>query len=418
MAKSKREMVLEKEIENLRLEIEQLKKRRMGGIIAVFRTIAIWVLVILCALSINLAVAAGWVRQNIVDSNKWVENTTIILKNESVQNDIAAKITDELFTATDAESIVQDFLPEKAQALSQPLTTSLKSFTQQQVKSAVASEEFQNKWKKLSQNAHEGIISSLENGGNKPTNSDEYVIFIDTSSLVLNLKPVITNIKDRLANNGLSFVNKLPTDLINSQIALAEINNMPTILASFNTLNRASRALLLIAIVSGAAALGLSYNKRRTVIGVSVSIITLMVLNVQLIYFTRLPLAQGITQNANAVSPTSTTAIFDTLMSGLIFYNRVVLFMAFTVLVVAVLSGPTKFAQFVRSQLRRLGKGSDSPLMKNFSDNAYTYVSLIALVYSLILLFGPKNTVLSLGLLVAGSFFSLWLIAIRSNLSD
>lgn len=404
---------LEEKVQSLESELDALKqsKNRQGK--GFFRTLSIWLLTFICALSLNLSVAAGWLKRNVVNSDIWTAKTVAIMQNEDVKKEISNQVTEEIFQATDAEAAIKEFVPPRASALAVPLTQNLKSYTNEQIYKVLSSQRFQDYWRDLNKSAHTGIINSLENGGKKPENGN-YVMYIDNDKLVLDLKPVVTRIKGDLSASGLSFVDRFNTDRVNKTITLTEIESLPTLLYAFNVLNKGVAVLIIIAFASGAGAIAIAKNKRKSIIALTILTSVLMVLNVQAIYFARAPIVQQVSSSLQSANSAAAVAIFDILTQDLITYNRALVLISLIILIVAVMSGPSKLATYVRARISNLTSKTDNKLLSNLANNATTYISLLAFIFATLIILGlAKNLTLLFALLIVFSLLSFWLISIK-----
>ena len=404
---------LEEKVKSLEGELDALKQSKDRHKKGFFKTLSIWVLTFICALSLNLSVAAGWLKRNVVNSDVWTAKTVAIMQNEDVKKAISNQITEEIFQATDAEAAIKEFEPPRASALAVPLTQNLKSYTNEQIYKVLSSQRFQDYWRDLNESAHAGIISSLENGGKKPENGN-YVMYIDSDKLVLDLKPIVTRIKSDLSAGGLSFVDKFNSDRVNKTITLTEIESLPTLLYAFNVLNKGVGVLLVIAFASGAGAIALAKNKRKSIIALTILTSSLMIVNVQAIYFARVPIVQQVSSSLQSANTAAAAAIFDILSQDLITYNRALVLISLIILVVAVMSGPSRFATYVREKISNLTSKKDNKLLSNLASNATTYIGLLAFMFAILIILGlAKNLTLLFALLIVFCLLSFWLISIK-----
>jgi hypothetical protein len=421
MAKSKYDDLSKKELQNklnnLEKEVATLKKQNTkgGAFMKLIKSISVWVLVLICAVTLNLSVAAGWLKKNIIDTDTWTAKTSAILQDKDFQNQLANRITDEIFAATDAESAIKEFVPPRASALSVPLTQSLRSYTNEKVVQVIASDKFQTYWYDLNYSAHEGIITSIENGGKKPDNTN-YVMYIEDEKVLLNLNPIVNRVQDDLASSGLNFVGAVNLDNVKKTITVTEINSMPSVLYAFNVLNKGAIVLFVLAVVSGGAAIALARDKRKTIMALSALIIVLMVLNVQAIFFARAPLVQQASNSLQSSTSSAATSVFDILTKDLITYNRILVLFSIIVFVTAVMTGPSKFASFVRKKVAGLTSNKNNKYLTNLENNATSYVGLLGVTYAVLIIFGLlKNATFAVILLVLFCLISFWLLSIKKD---
>jgi hypothetical protein len=407
---------LEKKVTELEQEVYSLKRQNKQNKSSIFRRLSVWLLVIICAVTLNLSVAAAWLKTNVVNTDVWVSKTSEIMKDEDFQNQLSGRITDEIFAATDAEEAIKEFVPPRASALATPLTQSLESYTNEQVKKVISSDKFQTAWVELNKSSHEGIITSIENGGKKPENSN-YVMYIDNDQLLLNLNPILTRIQTDLVNSGLTFLSGASLDRVSKTVTIAEIDSLPTLLYAFDVLNKSAIVLFVVAAISGAGAIALSRKKRKTIISLCIITVLLMVLNVQSIYFARAPLVQQASSSLQSSSSAAATSVFDIVTRDLITYNRALATIAVIVLITAVMTGPSRFAVSIRTKINNIfSRKENNKVIKNVSDNATTYVGILAMVYVMLSVAGLlKNLTLALFVLVIFCVSSFLILSLRKD---
>ncbi len=421
MTKSNYDDLSKKELQNklssLEDEVALLKKQstKGGGFMKIIKSISVWLLVIICAVTLNLSIAAGWLKRNVIDTDTWTAKTSAILQDKDFQKELADQITNEIFAATDAENAIKEFVPPRASALSVPLTQSLRSYTNEKVVQVIASEKFQSYWYDINYSAHEGIITSIENGGKKPENTN-FVMYIEDEKVLLNLNPIVNRVQDDLAASGLNFVGAVNLDNVKKTITVTEINSMQSVLYAFNVLNKGAIVLFVLAVVSGGAAIALARDKRKTIMALSALTIVLMVLNVQVIYFVRVPLVQQASNSLQSSSSSAATAVFDILTKDLITYNRILVLISLIIFITAVMSGPNKFATFIRKKVANLTSNKNNKFLTNLENNATSYVGLLGITYAILIIFGLlKNATFAIVVLVLFSLISFWLLSIKKD---
>ena len=324
---------------------------RQGAILQFFRRFAIWLLVILCALSLTLSTGALWVKRNIVNTDVWVEKTSQLLEDPAIRTQISSSISQQIFTQVDVEGYISSVLPEQINGLSTPLTNSLQSAVTSNIDKGLQTEAFQDFWANANRSAHEGIMLSVENGGAvTPEIKANNLMYIDQSNLVLNLKPVFANVKERLVSNGLTFLNNLSGERIQGQVTLATLSNMPMVLASINFINQAAFILPILAVLFGIGAVALSVGKRRTLMAIGWLTAFMMVAIVQLVTFAQYPLMGALETTNTAAAGTA----FGILTDDLVLICRTILIIALLLIVAAFLSGPSRPAAYLKSLLGKL----------------------------------------------------------------
>lgn len=377
-------------IDELKQQVADLNNKSQSSFSSLVRQISVFILVIICALMLNLTTLSVWLRRNVINTDMWVSKISVLIANESVRQDIAGQITDTIFETANVEQLVSEMIPPRISALSVPLTNNLRVHTTNKTAELLASQKFQSFWQNANRSAHSGIIASLENGGKRPANTDRYIVYINNEELLLNLKPIIQQLQSDLSVAGLSFVGNLNTTSINKTVTLSRIESLPRALVVFDLINKATHIFILASIIAGTAAITLSIKKRKTLISISLITIILMVVNFQTIHLARYPAIQQVSSSIQASSTESAIVVIDILTEDLILLNRTLMTIATIVLLFCILTGNSKFAHQFRSFIRRISipKQSNS-FFKLIANNKITLVWLLTVIGVLLVSFPP-----------------------------
>lgn len=203
-----------------------------------FRRLSAWLLVVLSATLIITSVFLIWIQRTVLETETWTDKTTQIIQTNSVQDDVTKKVTDELFSQINIQQVVEEALPERAAPLSAPIASGIEGFVKEKTKEVIASPQFAKVWVDVNTASHESLVKSIErlNTIDSENNSSDVVYIVD-DTLLLNLRPVLDEVKKDLIANGLTF---LPEKQVVSQervtFEVAEINNLPAILGAYNAL--------------------------------------------------------------------------------------------------------------------------------------------------------------------------------------
>lgn len=402
-------------------ELMATKNSSKGRIANFFRSFAIVVLVIVTALFLNFSVAAIWVKRNVVNTDVWVAKTTEFVQTESVRNDIANRVSTEIFAQANVEQTLAEVLPPRVEGLAAPLTKTLQDKTTAEVEKIMQSDQFVQIWENANRSAHAGIIQSLEAAGDPsvavPTDN---LMYIQDDTLLLNLRPVIDAVKARLVDNGLDFVGKINIVKSGPTIQVTKIENMQSVLMAFNLINKTAALLPVLALVSAFGALLLARRKRVVLMAIGLTTALLMVLNVQAIFLARYPVVQAAASSLTAASSESATAVFDILTSDLILLDRVLMAIVLLVTLGAFLGGQSKAALWLRNATSKLFSGrQNNHIIKWLGQHAVQVVSTISVLAALLIVFplvkGPVFPLVLVGVVVALSFFLLSLKTAYEN---
>src|SRR3954468_4449932 len=123
--------------------------------------IALLVLAVLCAF---LAIFAIWVNRQVLNTDNWTRTSSRLLERPVVRDQLAARLTDELFQAVDVEDAVRDLLPPRAQALAAPAANALRTQVEKRARTALARPDVQGLWSDANRTAHEQLLLLLRGG--------------------------------------------------------------------------------------------------------------------------------------------------------------------------------------------------------------------------------------------------------------
>src|SRR2546423_1438104 len=149
---------LQAEVASLRAEVDRLRaaERDREGTDAFARIVrpprqwrrplAALLVVVACVFA-PLAVCSIWLRDQVTDTNRYVQTVAPLSRNRAIDAAVAAKITSELFAHVDVQALARDALPPQGQFLPGPPASGLRSFTQQTAERAPATPQFNQLWK-------------------------------------------------------------------------------------------------------------------------------------------------------------------------------------------------------------------------------------------------------------------------------
>ena len=128
-----------------------------------------------------LAVIAGYVRYQALDTPTVEETATQMIRNDEVREEIAARIVDELFTQVDVEAGLSARLPEDQQALAPPLAGASR-LSPTAPSELLERPRVQDLWIRSIVTAHEQLLAILDD--------DTTALSTEGGFLVLDLRPL------------------------------------------------------------------------------------------------------------------------------------------------------------------------------------------------------------------------------------
>jgi hypothetical protein len=300
-------------------------------------------IVISCILA-PISVIAIWVRNQVLNTDRYVANVTPLATNPSVVSTAATNLTNEFFARVDVQELAQEALPKRASFLAGPIATGVREVVLQATTRIMESPQFEKVWIEANRVAHEQLVKALTNQGK--------AVKTENGKIVLDLSALAQQVQDQLVQNGLTIFKRVPISELNTKIELADAQQLEKIQTATRLLNRLSWLLPLLAILCLIGGLLLSPHWRRSLIkwGIGTAFAVLLI---------GVGLSVGRSIYLDAVTspqlPRDTAAaVFDTLVRFLRQGVRLIIAVALIVAIGAWLTGPTPLATRLRNTSRRV----------------------------------------------------------------
>jgi hypothetical protein len=100
------------------------------------------ILVILSVVLLPIAGLTVWVRNLVLDTDKYVDTVAPLASNKDITDTVANRITTRLFSEVNVEQEAKNALPERAQFLASPIASGVETFTGEAATRALASDQF------------------------------------------------------------------------------------------------------------------------------------------------------------------------------------------------------------------------------------------------------------------------------------
>lgn len=231
-----------------------------------WRRVLVAVLVVVSCILAPLSIVAIWSRNQILDTNRYVENVTPLASNPAIIDAAATNATNALFAQVNVEKVAEDALPARADFLAGPLTTALHEFVEKAAVNALESDEFKTIWEKANRLAHDQVEHALTGGGK--------VISTKNGHVTLDLTAVLLKIRELLDERGISIFDNVPVNKLALRFELFDASGLESAQQGVNVLNKLSWFLPIISLALLGVAIWLSPRRRRTIIrwGIGVTI--------------------------------------------------------------------------------------------------------------------------------------------------
>ena len=247
-----------------------------------WRTIVVGALIAIAALLAPLTVVASWAHDQVGDTDRFVETVGPLASEESVQNAIAARISQEIFTYIDVQDITeealtaladQDFVPSRAAgvlpSLSIPLSKAIENFVRERVDQVVHSDLFEEAWVVAARQAHTQMVAVL-------TGDTSASVDVSDGKVKISIAAFVEAVKQRLIAEGFSFAERIPE--VNATFTIFEADNIGTAQKWFGWLDTIARVLPVLALLLIAVAVMIARSRRKALLAAGLSVAGAMVL--------------------------------------------------------------------------------------------------------------------------------------------
>ncbi len=384
---------LEAKVKQLESQVQDTQQSHQPG--HGWRKFFAAVLIFLTAITVSTGIKAIWLRNTLFDTQTFTNKTTQIIQTPSVRSDLSKQLVDTIFAKVDVQKYVSDALPKQGQPLVGPITSALQNFTTEQVNNVLKSQQFVDFWKQANTSAHTAIIKSLnELNSRSQQSARDQVLFIDRDQVVLNIQPIIAQLKSKLSDAGLGFVNNLNTDSINATFTIATVKNLPIILAVFNGINATAFWMPILFLIFAAAAVATSTRRRRAMIAIAITTLVFLVIDLLTVRIGASVFTAQINGNIPAISTQSAQSIYHILTDDLASYYQGAMWLALIVIVFGVLAGPSKWAVWLRQHFADLVSGEMKlPAMQWLAQNAYIVAGALVAITAVAIILAPFSSI-------------------------
>jgi hypothetical protein len=308
-------------------------------------------LIVLSCLLVPVSVLAIWVRNQLLNTDRYVANVTPLASNPAIIQTASTRITNTLFDNVDVQKVAEDALPPRADFLAAPLAAGMRQVVADVTLRILSSDQFKTAWEQANRVAHEQVRKALTNEGQVVKTAD--------GKVQLDLSSLVTQVRSSLHDRGITVFDRIPADRLNMRFDLMDSDQLAKAQTATKLLNRLSWLLPVFSVVLLGLGLWLSSNRRRSLLrwGIGAAVAAAAV-------------GAGVTLGRsfylNAVTspelPRETAAaVFDTLVRFLRDGVRFMVAVGLLVALAAWVSGPGSAATRVRATVRSvLGQAGES----------------------------------------------------------
>ncbi len=320
-----------------------------------WRRVVVLLCLVLVAVLSPLAVVATWARDEVSDTDQFVDTMSPLARDRAVQDAVIDRISTEILSRLDVEAVTDEAVqaltdrgvpPRVAaslEALGAPLAQGVEGFVRGQVTELVRSDEFAEAWDDATRQAHSQMVAVLTGEGND-------AVEVEGNTVRLQLAVIIDAVKARLVDSGFTLAERLPP--VSAEFTVFRSSDITKAQSAFRLLEAAARILPVLTLLLLVVAVLIAPRRRRTlVVGALVVAASMMALGAALTIF------RGVYLDAvpsDQLPADAAAVIYDTLVRYLRQSLRTVLVLALLTAVVGWVIGATGPARSLRRGAARV----------------------------------------------------------------
>ena len=214
-----------------------------------------WILVVLALLVTVLAVIAGYVRYQALDTPTVRNSAEEMIADREIREQIAATLVDELYSNVDVEARLQARLPEQQKALSGVIAGALRGLSDNLAVRLLERPRVQEVWVDSVERAHTSLVRVLDD--------DVTAVSTEGGYVVLNLQPLVVQIGEEVAILG-RVGERLPEDT--GRIRIMKADDLETAQDLTQLFKQIAAVIAFVPLILLAIAIWLARGRRRAVL--------------------------------------------------------------------------------------------------------------------------------------------------------
>ena len=318
------------------------------------RIVGTILLVVGCVL-VPLSLSAVWVRNTLLDTDNYVSTVGPLASDPHVQQAVANRVTDALVNDATVEKKISAALPPRASFLAAPLTDGVRSAVDRATLRLAQSSRFATLWERVNRRAHEALVNVLTGGGRVTTQN---------GTVAVNVEQIVENVKQRLDTRGITVLDDVQVPPDKQQLVIVQSKDLEQVQGLVDLLQTIAWVLPVLALACFAAAIGLSGNRRRTIIRGAIGVAFAVAVQLVLLKAGRNLYLDAVTTKKS--TPGAAGAVWDQLTSFLRTSGLTAIAIALVIAFAAWVVGPSSAAVSVRGWWHRAfgtarGSGAEAP---------------------------------------------------------
>jgi hypothetical protein len=306
-------------------------------------TVAIVLIVFGCVFA-PLSVVAVWTANQVSNTDRFVANMEPLIHEPAIQRALTDRITTEITSRLKVQGLADQISADLTRlGLSRvgtllhgaagPLASGVDGFIHTQVAKTVASPQVARLWPQLNRTVHGELVKALSGRGGKG-------VSVRNGQVVLDLGPLIDEVKSQLSARGFSLINQIPE--IHPTVALFSAKYLVKAQSGYRLLNTLKIALPILTVVLLGVGVWVARNHRRALIGAGLGFAaSMLVLGAGLAVFRSVYLGSV---PSGVLPPDAAAVLYDDLVRFIREGLRLLLVVGLIIAIAAFFTGPSTAA--------------------------------------------------------------------------
>ncbi|MFF8670108.1 hypothetical protein [Streptomyces sp. NPDC015242] len=318
-----------------------------------FRSLGSVLLALLAGLLSLLSVVAVWANSVVQDTDRYVGTVGPLASDPDVQKAVTNRVTAVVLARIDVDALVKELTDAAAQQgvpprvaqllgdLDGPIESGLEQLVGSTVERVVTSSAFETVWADANRRAHAALDKAL-------TGRSDSAVELEDNQVVVDLGPIVGNVKERLVDAGLKAAEKIPA--VRTDFVVLASEDVGTVKTYVRVLQILGGWLPVITLLVAAAGIYVAFNRRHALIGAALAVfVAMLVLGIGLtvardVYLDHLP---------PGASEAAAGSVYDALVRFLRAGVRALAAVALFTAAGAFFAGPSRIAVLTRTGCRR-----------------------------------------------------------------
>ena len=339
---------LRTEVERLRAEKAALQAALQGKKVKErkpfpWRNLVAWILVVLAFIMAIAAGPASWAHDYLMDTDRFVATVAPLIRDDAVAQAISGRAASKLVEELDVQDRLDRVLPEEITFIASPITNGVETLAQRTAKAILQSDQFYWLWEKLLRFSHSTAVAAVRGEG--------ALVVSQEGDIVLDIEDLLVELKARLVDAGLTFLEKVPVPADAGTVVLFTADELGMVQGIVNLLDTLNWILPALALLFLVAAVLISTDRRKFLMASGIALALAMAISLIGLNYGKNYLLDQIKVPANL---TAAQVVWTGVVHNLVQILAGILALGVVVSVGAAVAGPYRWAVWLRTKTSHL----------------------------------------------------------------